>query len=72
MHNPSSTHFVALKQVLRYLKGTLSYDIHLKAGILHLIAYLDADWEEDPTDRRSTAGICVFFGSNPVSWSAKK
>lgn len=72
MHSPSNNHFTALKRILRYLKGTLSYGIFLKRGFLHLTAFTDADWAGDPSDQRSTSGFCIFLGSSFVSWSAKK
>ena len=34
--------------------------------------YSDADWAGDPTDRTSTTGYILFYGSNPISWSSKK
>lgn len=30
------------------------------------------DWASDPNDRRSTSGVCVYYGSNLVSWLSKK
>uniref|UniRef100_A0A2N9FUI9 Reverse transcriptase Ty1/copia-type domain-containing protein n=1 Tax=Fagus sylvatica TaxID=28930 RepID=A0A2N9FUI9_FAGSY len=37
-----------------------------------LTAFTDADWAGDPCDRRSTSGIIVFLGNNPITWLAKK
>ncbi|XP_018505520.2 uncharacterized mitochondrial protein AtMg00810-like [Pyrus x bretschneideri] len=72
MHNPMISHVLAVKRILRYLKGTSTYGIHFKSGPLHLQSYSDADWAGDPNDRRLTSGFVVFLGSNPISWASKK
>ncbi|CAN6557239.1 unnamed protein product [Malus baccata var. baccata] len=72
MHSPLESHFVAVKRILRYLKGTLDWGICFRPGSLSLKAYTDADWVGDPNDRRSTTGVVIFLGNNPVSWSSKK
>jgi hypothetical protein len=61
-----------LKRVLRYVKGTTSFDIQLQASSTPAItAYTDADWAGCPDTRRSTSGFCVFVGDSLVSWSSK-
>ncbi|KAJ6918083.1 hypothetical protein NC651_012338 [Populus alba x Populus x berolinensis] len=72
MHNPMHSHVVAVKRILRYLKGTLDVGLHFQAGPLHLQAYSDADWAGDPNDRRSVSGSIVFLDSSPISWASKK
>jgi len=39
---------------------------------LQLKAFNDADWAGDPNDKRSTTGLVVFLGNNPILWSSKK
>ncbi|KAJ9544817.1 hypothetical protein OSB04_024524 [Centaurea solstitialis] len=73
MHDPRLPHLNALKRILRYLKGTLSHGLHLKASAVdRLVAYSNADWAGCPTTRRSTSGFCVYLGDNLVSWSSKR
>ena len=72
MSCPTTIHLEAVKRVLRYIKGNLSYGIHFTPGPLTLTAFSDADWAGDPSDRRSTTGLLVFLGPSPISWSSKK
>lgn len=44
MHDPHTPHFTALKHIIRYLKGTLSFGLHLYSSSIHtLLSYTDAD-----------------------------
>nr|GEU76319.1 ribonuclease H-like domain-containing protein [Tanacetum cinerariifolium] len=65
MHDPREPHFSALKQILRYVQGTLDYGLQLFSSTTDsLIAYSDANWAGCTTARRSTLGYCVFLGNN--------
>ncbi|XP_070660531.1 uncharacterized mitochondrial protein AtMg00810-like [Malus domestica] len=72
MHAPRKQHLQAAKRVLRYLKGTISAGLWFKKGSLNLTAFSNADWAGCTFHRRSTSGYYVFWGSNLISWSAKK
>ncbi|KAJ4702464.1 Retrovirus-related Pol polyprotein from transposon TNT 1-94 [Melia azedarach] len=73
MHRPTSIHWLAVKRVLRYLKGTSHYGVFIStASPITLHAFADADWAGDPDTRHSTSAYVVFLGSNPISWSSKK
>jgi hypothetical protein len=56
---------------LREFSGT-SRVLSFKPGPLTLSAFTDADWAGDPDDKRSTSGLLVYLGPNPITWSAKK
>jgi hypothetical protein len=72
MQAPTSVHWTAAKRVLRYLKGTLDFGLHYTKGSFTLHGFCDSDWAGNPDDCRSTTGYGIFFGSNLISWSAKK
>lgn len=73
MHASLVSHRVAVKRILRYLKGTSTTGLFIsKSANQNLVAYSDADWASNVDDRKSTSGFCIFMGSNLVSWSAKK
>lgn len=72
MHAPTESHFIAVKRILRYIKGTLYQGLRFLPGPLSLTAFSDADWAGDSVDRRSTTGYCLYLGTNLISWCAKK
>nr|GEX89553.1 NAD-dependent epimerase/dehydratase [Tanacetum cinerariifolium] len=73
MHDPRESYFLALNRILRYVRGTLDYGLHLfSSSATNLVAYSDADWVGCTTTRRSTLGYCVYLGNNLLSWSSKR
>ncbi|WOH07734.1 hypothetical protein DCAR_0727167 [Daucus carota subsp. sativus] len=72
MHQPTTTHWTAVKRILRYLKHTYDHGLFYRRGPLKIEAYSDADYAGNPDDRHSTGGYCIYLGYNPISWSAKK
>ena len=73
MHAPTTDHWNAVKQTLRYLAGTADNGILLRSGNTRTLhAFSDADWAGDDDDYVSTNGYVVYIGNHPVSWSSKK
>ncbi|GJR05344.1 ribonuclease H-like domain-containing protein [Tanacetum coccineum] len=56
LHDPREPHFLALKRILRYVRGMLDFGLQLYASSTgSLLAYTDADWAGCPTTRRFTS-----------------
>lgn len=73
LHAPTDMHWTAVKRILRYLKYTQGTELSIKKSDSSLVsAFSDADWAGCLDDRHSSGGFAVFFGSNLVSWSARK
>ena len=74
MSRPSKDHWIGVKRVLRYLKGTLKYGLKFTAHEEEpeLFGYGDADWTGDVGTRRSSSGYVFQIGSSTVSWSSRK
>lgn len=70
---PTGEHWVALKRVFRYLKGTSEYGIqYTKDGSNCILGYSDADWAGDSDDRRSTSGYVFLHSGGAISWKSQK
>jgi hypothetical protein len=53
MHTTREPHFTALKRILRYLRGSIDYDLLLRPSpTSELVVYTDADWVGCPNTRR--------------------
>ncbi|XP_021833818.1 uncharacterized protein LOC110773602, partial [Prunus avium] len=72
MHQPTLVHWIAVKRILRYLKGSPSDGLFFTPGSTSLVAFSDSDYAGDPDSRWSTGGFCLFLGPNLISWSSKK
>lgn len=61
-------HWIVVKHVLRYLRGTLYYGVQYTSGggvMLH--GFSDFDWAGSAQDRKSTFGFCFSLGSAMAS-----
>ncbi|KAK1441497.1 hypothetical protein QVD17_07436 [Tagetes erecta] len=73
MHQPTQTHWQALKRLLRYLKGTIYHGLFLnKKSPLDLTAFSDSDWGGVSTAGRSTTAYIIYLGSNIISWKSAR
>ena len=70
MHKPTQTHWQFVKRLLRYLKSTIQFGLHIyRSSCNTLQAFCDADWAGNKDDRRSTGSFCIFLRKNLISWS---
>ena len=70
---PQMSHWAAVKRIMRYLRGTLSYGITFSsAPDLHVVGYVDSDYSGDHSDRKSKTGIVFKMANGPVSWFSQK
>jgi hypothetical protein len=74
MEAPTMKHKAAIKQVLRYIAGTLNWGVHYSRGgnDVPLIGYSDSDLGGDIDTHKSTTGVMFFLGNNLVSWQSQK
>ena len=76
LSNPKEGDSVAAKHVLRYLKGSINYEICFTKSKreLQVLAYSDSDWASCSEDRRSTTGYCCTVNEKGpmISWKSKK
>jgi hypothetical protein len=73
MPAPRTSHLTLVKRVLRYVRGTMDFGLHLRASSsTSLTAYSDADWAGCPDSCRSTSGYCVYYGDGLIYWSSKR
>jgi histone deacetylase 1/2 len=62
LHSPTTTHWSAVKRILRYIKGTIKLGIQFsKSESMSVSSFSDADWASCVDDRRYRRVRCVSW-----------
>jgi hypothetical protein len=62
MCEPKRIHMVAVKHILRYVRGTIAYGLrYTSSGGVMLHGFTDSDWMGSAVDRKSTFRILIQF-----------
>lgn len=73
MERPTILHWKAVKQILRYLKGTVEFGLeYTSGGDGKLLGFCDSSLADDVDNRRSTSGMVFYVNSNVISWASQK
>eukprot|EP00253_Pinus_taeda_P027225 PITA_27225 len=51
MVEPHHIHWISAKNLLRYLRGTITYGLRYTVGDVRLLGYIDADWAGSVVDQ---------------------
>ncbi len=76
MSKPEKEHWIAVKRVFRYLRGTTSYGLCYQGRpgldrVVDIHGFVDADWAGDLDRRRSTSGYVFNMFGGEISWMRK-
>ena len=73
LQHPGPADVRLVKRILRYLKGTMDYELRYKAGgDVTLVGYSDADYAGDPMTRKSTSGALFQLAGGAVHWTSRR
>ncbi|GJW20080.1 ribonuclease H-like domain, reverse transcriptase, RNA-dependent DNA polymerase [Tanacetum coccineum] len=73
MQEPREQHMKAIRQVLRYVKGTKDYGItyrHNGGNKIH--GFSDSSYGVNTQEGKGTTSIIFYYGESPISWSTQK
>ncbi|XP_026829092.1 uncharacterized protein LOC113562800 [Ooceraea biroi] len=73
VEKPTEGDWKAIKRIMRYLASTINKELRLSSSEeIKLECFVDADWADDKTDRKSTNGYVFRLGDNIIAWSSRK
>ena len=74
MEKPTVMHLKAVKQILRYVKGSVNHGlVYTKGGDPEVLTgYSDSDHAADVVGRRSTAGMAFYLNGCLITWNSQK
>ncbi|OWZ07262.1 LOW QUALITY PROTEIN: reverse transcriptase [Phytophthora megakarya] len=65
-------HWEAVKQIIKYVKGTTGHGLGFSGSDIRLSAYSDSDYAAEEDERKSVSGYVTFIGNCAVTWSSRK
>ncbi|XP_054746778.1 uncharacterized protein LOC129251953 [Anastrepha obliqua] len=68
--DPHTEHETAAKHTLRYLSATMNLSIVYRKTGDYVKGFADADWANDPYDKKSYSGYAFHLGSRAFSWAS--
>ena len=71
MNDPGKENWMAVKWILRYLRGTTAHALCFGGSNIVLHGYVDSYMEGDKDSRRSTIGYVFTMGGTSISWISK-
>ncbi|SCZ99736.1 BZ3501_MvSof-1269-A2-R1_Chr12-2g03438 [Microbotryum saponariae] len=69
---PGPAHWTAIKQVLRYIKGTLDLGLTYSKTSKEFHGYSDVNWGACLTTSRSTMGYAFIYSGAVIAWCSKR
>lgn len=73
MQEPKESHGAALKQILRYIRGTTSLGVMFcRSSRLEVVGFSDSSHNVDEDDGKSTTGHVFYLDESPITWSSQK
>ena len=66
-HNNNKEHWSALMRLMKYLRGTMNYDILYSEFPSILEGYCDVNWISDSDETKSTGGYVFTLGGGALS-----
>ena len=70
--SPNQDHWTIVRRVLKYLRGTINYDLCFSGFPSVLKGFSDANWISDSGKMKSTSGYVFILGGSVVSWKSAK
>jgi hypothetical protein len=67
------SHWIAVKRIMRYLKGTAHMKLAFRKQHGHRIyGYTDADWAADMDERKSCTGYVFIRSGCAITWNSRR
>ena len=73
MHASADAYWVAVKRILCYLNGTISFGLHITcSSSFSLHGFTNVDWASSVNGRKSISGYLVYFDCTLIAWKSVK